>query len=423
MRKLTSATAVAALLAASPALREGSRFVRLSGAVDPRRAEIPHCTRQARHDRDRRARQAVVARFNLGSPEAILKVFVQQSGCFSLVNRGRAMQSRAMERAMADQGELQRGSNLGKGQVKAADYFLEPNIVGANANSGGGGGGAVARRAWRPVRRPGAARRIAGGSTSRRRKPMSRCRWSMRRTTEEEALVEGYARKSDVSFGGGGAAVGRRFARPAAAAIRTPRSARSSCSPISTPISSWSRSSAACPTMRQPRRPSPANKRRRKPETSAVPVRRGGALFLRGSCVIIRAKEIPMRRSVLSALCLILATPAAAQTLLIGNKAEDTVSFIDLATGKERARVETAHMPHEIAISPNGKQAAVVAYGGSTLDIFDVASASRVKRIDLSPNVAPHGIAWLRDGRLVVTTEKSKSLTLVDPASGAVSAA
>ncbi|MGV3480234.1 MAG: beta-propeller fold lactonase family protein [Sphingobium sp.] len=133
-----------------------------------------------------------------------------------------------------------------------------------------------------------------------------------------------------------------------------------------------------------------------------------------------------MRPFVLLALSLAssftLATPAAAETLLIGNKAEDTVSFIDLATGKERARVETAHMPHEIAISPDGKQATVVAYGGTTLDIFDVASASRVKRIDLSPNVAPHGISWLRDGRLVVSTEKSKSLTLVDPATGAVSA-
>ena len=36
------------------------------------------------------------------------------------------------------------GSNLGKGQVKAADYFLEPNIVSANKNSGGGGIGAAA---------------------------------------------------------------------------------------------------------------------------------------------------------------------------------------------------------------------------------------------------------------------------------------
>ena len=80
---------------------------------------------------------------NLGSPEAIIKVFVQNSRCFTIVNRGRSMQSRAMERAMADQGELQAGSNLGKGQVKAADYFLEPNIVSANRNSGGGGMGAA----------------------------------------------------------------------------------------------------------------------------------------------------------------------------------------------------------------------------------------------------------------------------------------
>src|SRR6187455_444536 len=35
--------------------------------------------------------------YNLGSPEAILKIFVQQSGCFGLVNRGGGMQSRAME--------------------------------------------------------------------------------------------------------------------------------------------------------------------------------------------------------------------------------------------------------------------------------------------------------------------------------------
>lgn len=129
-----------------------------------------------------------------------------------------------------------------------------------------------------------------------------------------------------------------------------------------------------------------------------------------------------MLRYSLAALALTFAVPAAAETLLIGNKAEDTVSFIDLATGKERARVPTGHMPHEIAISPNGKQAAVVAYGGTTIDIFDIASASRVKRIDLSPNASPHGIVWLSDGRLVATTEKSKSLVIVNPASGTVSA-
>ncbi len=43
---------------------------------------------------------------------------------------------------------------------------------------------------------------------------------------------------------------------------------------------------------------------------------------------------------------LAIGAPALAATLLIGNKGEDTVSFVDLETGKERARVATASMPH-----------------------------------------------------------------------------
>ncbi len=108
--------------------------------------------------------------------------------------------------------------------------------------------------------------------------------------------------------------------------------------------------------------------------------------------------------------------------LLIGNKGEDTVSFIDLGTGKEVGRSPTGRMPHEIAISPDGRQAAVVAYGGKTIDLFDVASRAKLKTIDLTPNAGPHGIAWLKDGRIVVTTERSQSVAVVDPAAGKVSA-
>src|SRR4051795_10140289 len=57
---------------------------------------------------------------NLGGPEAIINVVVRQSGCFSVVNRDRWMNSRAMEPALADNGELQQGSRMGRGQVKAA---------------------------------------------------------------------------------------------------------------------------------------------------------------------------------------------------------------------------------------------------------------------------------------------------------------
>jgi YVTN family beta-propeller protein len=127
-------------------------------------------------------------------------------------------------------------------------------------------------------------------------------------------------------------------------------------------------------------------------------------------------------RAVVLACSLGTAAPAIAETLLIGNKAENTVSFVDLATGKERARIETGSSPHEIAISPDGRQAAVVAYGGTTIDVFDVATTKRVKRIELAPNAAPHGIAWLRDGRILAAAEKSRSLAIVDPRKGSVRA-
>jgi YVTN family beta-propeller protein len=114
--------------------------------------------------------------------------------------------------------------------------------------------------------------------------------------------------------------------------------------------------------------------------------------------------------------------PVSGDILLAGNKAENTLSLIDLASGTELARLETGVQPHEIAISPDGRRAAVVAYGGSTIDIFDIAGATRVERIDLTPNRRPHGLIWLADNRLVATTEGSNSLTIVDMEDQTVSA-
>ena len=52
----------------------------------------------------------------------------------------------------------------------------------------------------------------------------------------------------------------------------------------------------------------------------------------------------------LSALLLALAAPAAAQTLIVGNKGEDSVSFVDLKSGAVRATVPTASMPPEVVV-------------------------------------------------------------------------
>ena len=143
MRKtIAGALALAMALTSMPALaKEKGSSGRQAQAKGTR--EIPRCTRNLGAIAIVEPDNQWWREYNLGSPEAILKIFVQQSRCFTIVNRGRSMQSRAMERAMADQGELQGGSNLGRGQVKAADYFLEPNIVSANRNSGGNALGGV----------------------------------------------------------------------------------------------------------------------------------------------------------------------------------------------------------------------------------------------------------------------------------------
>ena len=110
---------------------------------------------------------------------------------------------------MADNGELQAGSNVGRGQVKTADYFLEPDIVSANRNSGGGGiggglGGAIGGLFG------GSAGSVIGGAVGGISVKKGEANVTLSivnaRTTEEEALVEGYFRKKDLSWAGGAGA-------------------------------------------------------------------------------------------------------------------------------------------------------------------------------------------------------------------------
>src|SRR3546814_282868 len=138
----------------------------------------------------------------LGSPEAIIKVFVMKSGCFGLVDRGKGLANRNIERALADSGELQRGSNIGRAQVKAADYFVVPDIVTQNSNSGGNALGGVLGGLGRGFL--GGFGAIAGGINIKKKEANVTLTLVNARTTEQERLTEGYARKSDLSFGAGG---------------------------------------------------------------------------------------------------------------------------------------------------------------------------------------------------------------------------
>lgn len=125
-----------------------------------------------------------------------------------------------------------------------------------------------------------------------------------------------------------------------------------------------------------------------------------------------------MRRLILATI-LSLATPALAEPrdlLLVGNKGEDTLGIYDLATGEQLARLPTGSQPHEIAIMGDGTQAAVVSYGGETIDVIDLDPLGKVATINLAPNRRPHGLVWLpRSERLIATTEGSQSVAIVEP--------
>jgi hypothetical protein len=81
----------------------------------------------------------LTGQYRLGSTVPVLKLLVQQSNCFVVVERGRAMGNIMGERALEQSGEMRKGSNFGKGQMVAADYSMSPSITFSNQNAGGAG--------------------------------------------------------------------------------------------------------------------------------------------------------------------------------------------------------------------------------------------------------------------------------------------
>jgi hypothetical protein len=108
-------------------------------------------------------------RYNLSSPVSLIRLMVQQSNCFIVVERGAGMRNMMQERQLAAGGELRDNSNVGGGQMVAADFILTPSVVFSENNAGGGAG-------WQcSPKSPFAA--VAGGVNS---KPRPACWWPTR---------------------------------------------------------------------------------------------------------------------------------------------------------------------------------------------------------------------------------------------------
>jgi DNA-binding beta-propeller fold protein YncE len=128
-----------------------------------------------------------------------------------------------------------------------------------------------------------------------------------------------------------------------------------------------------------------------------------------------------LARSLLAVLVTVFVLVPAADgaTLAVANKAEATVSLIDLDSGDVVATLPTGDGPHEIGISPDGRFALVTNYGtregdGNSLTLIDIAAAGVVKTIDLGDYRRPHGVEWLDDDSAAITVESNKALIVVD---------
>ena len=77
-----------------------------------------------------------LSRRGLQSPTSLIRLMVQQSNCFIVVDRGMGMQNLMQERDLAASGELRGDANMGGGQMMAADYVLTPTVVFSEDDAG-----------------------------------------------------------------------------------------------------------------------------------------------------------------------------------------------------------------------------------------------------------------------------------------------
>src|SRR5262245_18192171 len=76
----------------------------------------------------------------LGSTIPVLRLMIQQSICFVIVEHGKAFASMERERSLTQSGETREGSSFGQGQMVAADYTMSPEIQFSGKTGGGGAG-------------------------------------------------------------------------------------------------------------------------------------------------------------------------------------------------------------------------------------------------------------------------------------------
>ena len=155
---------------------------------------------------------AALSNYGLQSPVGVVRMMIQQSNCFIVVERGLGMNNLMQERALMEAGQLRENSNIGGSQMVVADFLLRPEVV-FSENNAGGAGGAVGAALGGLF---GAAGSVIGGVVGglKFKEAQTSMLVADARSGVQVASATGSSKKADLAIGGvlfgggGGAALG-----------------------------------------------------------------------------------------------------------------------------------------------------------------------------------------------------------------------
>lgn len=124
-------------------------------------------------------------------------------------------------------------------------------------------------------------------------------------------------------------------------------------------------------------------------------------------------------------LCTWLTGGAVAEpVLLVVNRSEGAVSYVNPTTYEVIETVRVGAGPHEIVTTQDGKFAFISAYENHeehAIYMLDIPGRQLIDTINLEPNYSPHGLGITSDGKkLFATCERSRTVVEVDIAKRAV---
>jgi len=88
---------------------------------------------------------AYMSRYSLPSPLSLMRLMMQQSGCFRVVDRSAGIEAAKREQELQDSGMLRKDQTIRKRQVIEAQYSMLTSIAFSEKNAGDSFGGLVSR--------------------------------------------------------------------------------------------------------------------------------------------------------------------------------------------------------------------------------------------------------------------------------------